>query len=503
MTSTAPNPDAQTVDPGPRLEPDRDTQARWLDAFSRFALDHMEALGRAPALGKVGADGLRIAEDVSLPVPEEPIAPGAIVERLGRAAEAALVTAGPGYLAYIPGGGLYAAALADFVANCLNRYTGLAAAAPALCRLEADVLAWLAREFGYGPEARGLFTTGGSLANWSAIVTARHARFGDTGDLGRAIAYASSQVHHSVGRSLRLAGIPTANRRDVEADARFRIRTDALAAAIRADRERGLQPFLVIASAGTTNTGAVDPLPRLADLCAAEGLWLHVDAAYGGAFVLCPEGRARLLGIDRADSIAFDPHKGMFLPYGTGCLLVREGARLRDAHQEDADYLQDFEELDRTGEPPSPTDYGPELSRDYRGLRVWLPLMLHGAAAFRAALSEKLALAGRFHEGLQDLVRDGLPVEIVAEPELSVVAFRLARRTAEPLADWNRRNAALQAGINRRARVYLSSTRLPVADGAAFTLRVCVLSFRTHAERIEAALEDLAASARDVLRAPA
>jgi aromatic-L-amino-acid/L-tryptophan decarboxylase len=479
------------------LEPDRTTQERWLEAFSRFALDHIERLDRASALGTIGAEGLRIAEAVSLPIPEAPIAPERLVDLLGRAVEASLVTAGPGYLAYIPGGGLYAAALADFVANCFNRFTGLSAAAPALCRLEADVLAWLAREFGYGAEARGLFTSGGSLANWSAIVTARQAHFGDSGELHRAVAYTSSQAHHSVSRSLRLAGIPTANLRQVEVDPRFRIRPDALAEAIRCDRARGLRPFLVIASAGTTNTGAIDPLPPLADLCATEGLWLHVDGAYGGAFVLCPEGRERLAGIERADSVAFDPHKGMFLPYGTGCLLVRDGARLRDAHQEEADYLQDFDRLDRAGEPPSPTDYGPELSRDFRGLRVWLPLMLHGAAAFRAALSEKLALTRRFHEGLRRSIRDGLPLEIVAEPELSVVPFRLHRWGAEPLADWNGRNARFLAAINGRARVYLSSTRLPIADGAAFTLRVCVLSFRTHAERVDIALEDVAAAARD------
>jgi aromatic-L-amino-acid/L-tryptophan decarboxylase len=496
MTSGS-DPQARLADEAnARLEPDRATQERWLELFARFALDHIGALPNASALGKVGAEGLRIADSVSLPVPDGPLEPERVIEVLARGVEAALVTAGPGYLAYIPGGGLYAAALADLVSNCLNRYTGLAAAAPAFCRLEADVLAWLGREFGYGSEARGLFTSGGSLANWSAIVTARHARFGDSGELHRAVAYTSSQVHHSVGRSMRLAGIPSANLRVIDADRHFRLPPDALAEAVRADRAAGQRPFLVIASAGTTNTGAVDPLPRLADLCAAERVWLHVDGAYGGAFMLCPEGRARLAGIERADSITFDPHKGLFLPYGTGCLLVREGERLREAHQEDADYLQDFDELDRAGEPPSPTDYGPELSRDFRGLRVWLPLMLHGADAFRAALAEKLVLTRRFHDGLRALVRDGRPIEIVAEPELSVVPFRLARRTAEPLDAWNRRNIAFLAAINARARVYLSSTRLPVADGAAFTLRVCVVSFRTHAERIDAALEDVAEACR-------
>ena len=226
-------------------------------------------------------------------VPEEPL-PGGIEAAAGilrRAALASYNTPGPGYLAYIPGGGLFASALADLVANALNRYTGISAPAPAFVALEAEVLAWLAREFGYGPEAAGLFTTGGSLANWSAIVAARHAAFGDSGDFRAAVAYTSSQAHHSVAKALRLAGVPPGNLRAVSVDRRFRADPLDLRARVRDDRARGLRPFLVVAAAGTTNTGAIDPIDELAEVCAAEGLWLHVDGAYGGAFVLC--GKAR------------------------------------------------------------------------------------------------------------------------------------------------------------------------------------------------------------------
>ncbi len=482
------------------LAPNRQTQEHWLDAAGRFVLDHVATLERAPAVGSVGAEGNRIAGEVSLPIPETPIAGGMrqALQILARALGASLNTAGPGYLAYIPGGGIYAAALADLIADGVNRYTGLAAAAPAFVRLESDVLDWLAAGFGYGPTARGIFTSGGSLANFSAVVTARHAGLDDAADLRTAIAYTSTQVHHSVRKSVRLAGVPVANVRAVPVDAQFRMQPDALAAAVQADRTRGLQPFLVVASAGTTNTGAIDPLPGIADVCTAEQLWLHVDAAYGGAFVLCAEGRARLTGIERADSITFDPHKGMFLPYGTGCLLVRDGEALRHAHRADADYLQDFEAMDRAGEPPSPTEYGPELSRDFRGLRVWLPLMLHGAQAFRAALEEKLQLARRFHSALEDLAAAGAPLEIVAAPQLTVIPFRLHRQPGEAVAQWNARNAAWLEAINARRRVYLSSTALPVADGLAFTLRVCVLNFRTHARHVEACIEDLHAALSEI-----
>jgi aromatic-L-amino-acid decarboxylase len=477
------------------LEPPRDVQERWLSALARFALDHLAALETAPAVGPIGPDAAPIADAVSRPIGEEPLAGGidAVVALLDRAVGASLNTPGPGYLAYIPGGGVYAAALADFVAGTTNRYTGLPQPAPALFRLEQDVLEWLCAAFGYGPDARALLTPGGSPANLAAVVTARHAHLGDGGNFERAVAYTSTQAHHSVAKAARLAGIPPANVRAIPVDDGYRMRAGALDAAIAADHARGLSPFLVIASAGTTNTGAIDPLPEIADVAARHGLWLHVDGAYGGAFMLCAEGRRRLAGLPRADSITFDPHKGMFLPYGTGCLLVKDGHKLHRAHHLDAEYLQDLTGGE-TRVSWSPTELGPELSRDFRGLRLWLPLMLHGARPFREALEEKLALAERFAAGLDGLIAAGLPLEIVARPQLSLVAFRLRREPGETLAEHNRKNAALLAAINARRRVFLSSTLLPGDDGMVFTLRVCVLSFRTHARHIDRCLEDLEAA---------
>ena len=480
------------------LEPDRQVQERWLAAAARFALDHVASLASAPATGALGDEGLRIAAESSRPIAEAPLAGGmdAALELLGHASSASLTTPGPGYLAYIPGGGIQAAAIADLIAGHVNRFTGLSAAAPALARLEHDVLSWLAREFGLGSAARGILTSGGSLANFSAICCARESRLGEDFDLRRAVAYTSSQAHHSVTKCFRLAGFPSANLRDVAVDATWRLEPAALARQIAADRASGLEPFLVVAAAGTTNTGAVDPLPEIAAICAQEGLWLHVDGAYGGAFVLCDRGRARLAGIERADSITFDPHKGMFLPYGTGCLLVADGEALRRAHGSMGSYLQDFAGRADVEPPPSANELGPELSRDFRGLRLWLPLMLHGARAFREALDEKLHLADRIHEGLLARRDAGMPIEIVAAPQLSIVAWRLTRRAAEPLAAWNARNAAWNSAVNAAQRVHLSSTSLPLPGGSgsaesAFTLRACVLSFRTHADRVDALLEDL------------
>jgi aromatic-L-amino-acid decarboxylase len=475
------------------LEPDRETLASWLRTFADAVLDELDRLPTAPAGGLVGPGGAAVAHAVSRAIPEEPYAGGAreLAALVTRAAEASLNTIGPGYLAYIPGGGLPTAAIADLVGDVLNRYTGLVPAAPGLTRLETDVLRWLANEFGYGAGAAGLLTSGGSLSQLSAMVTARHARFGDVAVPAAARAYTSTQAHRSVAKALRLAGHGSEALRIVGVDERWRMDPGALDDAVRRDRAQGLEPFLVVAAAGTTNTGAVDPLPAIADVCAERGLWLHVDGAYGGAFVLCPEGRAALRGIDRADSITFDPHKGMFLPYGTGALLVRDGATLRRAHRDDADYLQDLDREAAGG--MSPAEHGPELSRPFRGLRLWLPLMLHGARAFREALSEKLALARSLHDGLAALP----DVETVDPPQLSIVAFRARRRRSEPIAAWNARNEAWMGAINARGRVLLSSTLLPTPDGPAFTLRACVLSFRTHADRIAALLEDAPAALRD------
>jgi aromatic-L-amino-acid decarboxylase len=245
----------------------------------------------------------------------------------------------------------------------------------------------------------------------------------------------------------------------------------------------------VVGNAGTTNTGAVDPLPELADLARRHGLWLHVDAAYGGFFLLTEEGKRVMRGIEQADSIVLDPHKGLFLPYGTGALLVKDGAALKRAHTLPADYMPEYQE------DPDLVDFceiSPELSKPFRGLRVWLPVKLLGIGPFRAALEEKLALTRWATEELRRLPG----IEILAEPQLSVVAFRLAPETWRglPVAEVNRRNRAFLDRINARKRVMLTGTML----GDRFALRICVVSFRTHRDRMEACLDDIRAAAADI-----
>lgn len=393
-------------------------------------------------------------------------------------------TAGPGYLAYIPGGGILHSAVADFIADGVNRYVGVFAAAPGLAQLEANVVRWFCDVVGYPRSARGFLTTGGSLATFSAVVTARRERLPD--DFAAGTIYASDQAHHSVQKAAMLAGFPESSVRVVPSDEKFRVRVDEMEKAVAADRAAGRRPFLVVGNAGTTNTGAVDDLEALGDFCARESLWFHVDAAYGGFFLLTPEGREVLRGISRSDSVVLDPHKSLFLPYGTGSLLVRDGDALRRAHALSADYMPEMQQ------DPDFVDFNlvsPELSRDWRGLRVWLPIAMHGIGPFRRNLQEKLELTRWATEELRKIPG----IEILAEPQLSIVAFRLARAglDAEATNDLNRR---FLAAINAKKRVYLTGTML----GDRFALRICVLSFRTHADRLREGMEDIRGAAEDL-----
>ena len=357
-----------------------------------------------------------------------------------------------------------------------------------LVQIEANVLRWFCEMVGYPETAGGILTSGGSLANLTAIIAARVDRLPE--DFLKGTLYTSSQTHHSVEKAAVLAGFPARNVRVIETDARQRIRLDRLAERIAADRAAGFQPFLLVVNAGTTNTGAVDDLDAAAELAAREGLWLHVDGAYGGFFVLTERGRKTLQGIQRADSITLDPHKGLALPYGTGCLLVREPHRLRQAHHASAHYLQDMQ-VDE--EKIDFSDLSPELSRPFRGLRVWLPMKLHGVGAFRDHLEEKLTLAQLALETLR--VMPG--IEIVAEPQLSILAFRLKRQGLDPQA-LNGLNRDFLERINAPQRIYLTPTLL----NGAFVIRIALLSFRTHQERLLMGLEDIRLAAAAILAQP-
>ncbi len=445
---------------------------------------HIESLPRQPASGAENAAVVDRVRTDRLPHVGQPFAE--LVRQLfDDIVPHSFNTAGPGFMAYVPGGGLFHAAVADLMADAFNRYVTVWAAAPGLVQLESDVIRWFCEIVGFPASGGGYLATGGSLANFGAVVTARRERLPENFLDGTI--YASDQIHHSVLKAAMLAGFPSRNVRLVPSDGSYRIRIDELEARVRCDREAGLTPFMIVGSAGTTNTGAIDPLGALAEVGRRERLWLHLDAAYGGFFMLTERGRQRMIGIERADSITLDPHKGLFLPYGTGCLLVRDRETLKRAHNVVGDYMPSLQD------DPERLDFcsiSPELSRDFRGLRAWLPLKMHGAGPFEAALDEKLDLAQWATDALGRI--DG--IEIVAAPELSLVAFQLVRPGvgAEQQDESNR---DLLSRVNARNNVYLTGTTL----GRGFVLRICVLNFRTHQDRVQLALVDIAGSVREIL----
>jgi aromatic-L-amino-acid/L-tryptophan decarboxylase len=393
-------------------------------------------------------------------------------------------TTGSGYLAYIPGGGVYPAALADFIADTTNRYTGIWMAAPALVQLEANVLEWLREWMDFPAGTAGLLTTGGSGATFNAIACARERLLGH--NIRAGTLYTSSQGHHCINKAAKLAGIAPDRVRSIPVDDAFRMDVAALADAIARDRAQGLIPFFVASSAGTTNTGAVDPLDDIADLCARERLWHHVDGAYGAFFHLCPELRPLLRGLPRADSLTLDPHKGMFLPYGTGALLVRDGNALRELHSATAGYLPENQ-----SEFYDPAQHGPELSRGFPGLRVWLSVKMYGTARYRAAIAEKRALALWAAEQVAAIPG----VVIDAAPQLSLFAFHLSGPSLHTQCDQNVATERLVEQVTARGRVFLSGCTV---DGR-YLARVCVLSFRTRQVDVELAVAQLAEEAARIL----
>lgn len=434
----------------------------------------------------------RPAEDegrgiLASPITEEPLRIDEVLRLLRDHIESSGVTLGvAGHMAYIPPSGLYTAALGDYLAAVINRYAGLFFTAPGAVRLERMLLRWMADYVGYPETAGGDLTSGGSIANLIGVVTAREAHELKAQDYSRSVVYLSDQTHHAVAKALRIAGLKECTQRHIPLDAHYRMRADALRTAIEKDKAAGRIPWLVVASAGTTDTGAVDPLMSMAEIARQHQLWFHVDGAYGANFALCPTGKEILRGMELADSLVLDPHKGLFMPCGSGALLVRSAETLLHAHYYNADYLQDEDALASPDEI-SPAELSPELTRPFRGLRLWLSLKLLGVAPFRAALEEKLLLARHFYERIQQV--DGF--QVGPFPDLSIVTFRYIPQRG----DANEFNQQLISAIQRDGRIFLSSTKI----GDKVTLRLAVMSLPTHIETIELAIEILREKSKEIV----
>lgn len=456
------------------LEPDAAERREVRDAVVAHAERFLERLAVAPAFETDPAASRAMAQR---PPGEEPVPVAELLDLFRTAVEdTGLKPSSPGHLAYIPGGGVYASSLGDYLAAVTDEYAGIRFAGPGAVEMENLLLRWMGGLVGYPEESAGNLTSGGSIANLVAVVTAREAHGIRSADVPQAVVYLTGQAHHSLEKALRIAGMGEAPRRRIPTDGRQRMVPEALGRAIAEDRAAGLRPWLVLAAAGTTDVGAIDPLEEIGRIAGEAGLWYHVDAAYGGFFALCPDVRERLRGIERSDSVVMDPHKGLFLPYGLGAVLVKDREALNRAHRYSADYMQDARPAG--GPPDSPAELSPELTKHFRGPRLWLPLLLYGVAPFRACLEEKLLLTRYFHERVRDL-----GFEVGPEPQLSVTTYRWVPETGDPDAF----NRALLRAVHEDGRVFLSST---LVDGD-YVLRLAALTFRTHLDTIDLTLRIL------------
>lgn len=478
----------------PLLEPTGEEMKSLIDGAATRVIQYLQDLPQVNALAKMSypdtdleAASKEIASLIEESLPEEPVSYDNLLSTLfDDCLSAGINTAHPGYLGHIGGGGIYHAAVADFISAAVNRQMAVWQCCPGFVRLEMNVIRWFCDIAGL-PAATsfGELTTGGSTATLSAIVAARTAKLPE--EFTKGCIYTSAQAHHCVGKAAVIAGFPSRRVRHVPVDDQLCMRMDELRRFIAEDRAEGLLPFIVVPTAGTTNTGAIDDLETCAEICATEGLWMHTDAAYGFFYAMTELGKPALKGMGRSDSITLDPHKGLGLPYGTGCLLVRDHAQLMHSHQggERGAYMPKTDSSSSEGIPALVdfTAASPELSRNFRGLRIWLPMKLYGAGAFRANVEENMTNVRWVAEKLRAL--DG--IEIVTEPQLSIITFSVTS-TGRQLAEVNADNKKLLQAVNGAGHVFISPTEL---DGR-FVLRVAVSSFRSHRSALEALVKDVA-----------
>ncbi|MDP6442891.1 MAG: aminotransferase class V-fold PLP-dependent enzyme [Pirellulaceae bacterium] len=446
----------------PALDPDADAMRQFGYALVDRLVDHLTTMSDQPVARRgTGADFSALVD--------EPLPAGAasLDDCLGfffdRVAPGMTRVAHPRFHAYIPCPSSFAGMVGEMLAAGTNPFVGTWLGGATVSALELTVLRWLGEMLGYDPAAGGILTSGGSMANLIAIASAR-ARYGPE-VMQRGVIYLSREGHASVNKAARILGFQQAAIRTVGVDDDFRMDLEQLAGAVRTDRSNGALPFFVSANAGTTNSGAIDPLSDIADHCVAEDLWFHVDGAYGGFAALTPEGRELLDGMERADSLTLDPHKWLYCPMGVGCVLVREKRNLEAAFSADGHYLRDLP-VDEVNF----MDRGPELSRPGRALSVWMVIRSAGRDMLSTQIAEDMRLARLAADLLGE--DDRLEVRGVG---LSVVTFCHRLRPGESEAERAERDDALMEATLLEGELMLSTTLL----GGRNTLRLVVMNHRT------------------------
>ncbi len=377
------------------------------------------------------------------------------------------------HFGYIPGGGIFSASLGDFMAAVSNEYAGMHYASPGGVAMENELIRWMASLFNYPTTAIGNITSGGSIANLIALTAARD-RHGIKGaKIETSVIYLSEQAHHCIQKSLRIIGLEDLVIRYIPIDQESRIIASKLDQLIIQDRENDLHPFMVVASAGTTDTGVIDPLQNIALIAKNHQLWFHIDAAYGGFFNLIDSKKHLFNGIELSDSLVVDPHKGLFLPYGIGAVLIKDQKAVFHSHHYTANYMQDALQ---DSHPVNPADVSPELTKHFRGMRMWLPLQLHGIEPFKACLEEKLYLTEYMRSELKEM-----GFLLGPKPDLSVSYFWYDSKITER----NLFNRKLLEYIHQDGRSFLSSTMID----EQFVIRIAILSFRTKLKEVNLAMQ--------------
>lgn len=391
------------------------------------------------------------------------------------------------FMAFVPGSPTWPAVMADLLASGYNIFQGtwLGSAGPS--QVELVVLDWFREWIGLPAEAGGLFLSGGSAANLTALACARLHR--TVPDAERLVIYFSAESHSSVEKATRFLGFSSSRVRILPVDGSYCLDLDALRQAVARDRAVGLIPFLVVANGGATSTGAVDPLVEIAAFCRSEDLWMHVDAAYGGFAILTGRGRELLHGLSQADSITLDPHKWLFQPFETGCLMVRDAELLARAFHVAPDYLQDARAGRRREESGTPIEPGPvnfsdrgfQLTRSPRALKVWLSVQVFGLSAFRDAIDRALDLA--LHAEAR--ISRSSAFQLLSPATLGIVCFRRVPARADEETAIEKLNERLVRGLAASGVGMISSTRL----GGRYALRLCILNHRTTRDDVDRVLD--------------
>lgn len=393
----------------------------------------------------------------------------------------------PRMFGYVQSPGTAIAAFADLLASTLNANLTAWRSAQSAVELERLTIDWIRQMLGFAEGAGGLFVSGGSMANLSALATARQAKANHS--LGQRLCiYASSETHHSIAKAAALLGIGRENVRSIAVDDHFKVRVDDLVAQISDDHAAGHLPFSVVGNAGTVNTGACDPLAELREVADRFNLWMHVDASYGGFAILANSARARFAGIEQADSVALDPHKWLYLPVDCGCVIYRDPKTARATFAHDAEYTRVIgQEAD---EAFAFWDYGPELSRRFRALKVWMLLKGVGLHSLGKAIKKDLDCARH----LESLVRTSDDFEMLAPVELSIFCFRHRPKDLPDDKDLDAWNERLMLALQRDGSSYLSNATI----NGRFALRGCVMNYRTQPRDMEILLDDLRRVAQSI-----